>query len=93
MTRRRRRRRTRRPAPPPRPSPTATGTAAVADAWSARARGGDRLGRALVDYTVAGLPYRTTLDVECGDPPLLEGAGEIRVRWPAAAPEHAEWVR
>ncbi|MFD6096785.1 hypothetical protein ACFVWN_07185 [Nocardiopsis flavescens] len=74
-------------------SPTATGTAAVVDAWSARARGGDCLGRALVDYTVAGLPYRTTLDVECGDLPLLEAAGEIRVRWPAAAPEHAEWVR
>ncbi|MFE6306072.1 hypothetical protein [Nocardiopsis sp. NPDC057823] len=79
----------------PRPpvGPVEAGTAEVVDVWSAESRSGACLGRALVGYTAVGLPYRTTLHVECADLRVLEAAGEIDVRWAAGAPEYVEWVR
>jgi hypothetical protein len=72
---------------------TGAGTAVVVDTWTAQTRSGHCLGRALVAYTAAELPYRTTLEVECDDLPVLEEAGRIDVRWYPAAPEHVRWVR
>ncbi|CAL9451403.1 hypothetical protein SUDANB121_02464 [Nocardiopsis dassonvillei] len=73
-------------------APAETGTAEVTAVWTAESRSGECLGRALAEYTVAELPYRTTLEVGCEDLPVLEAVGEISVRWSAAAPEHVRWV-
>ncbi|MDT0330768.1 hypothetical protein [Nocardiopsis lambiniae] len=71
---------------------TETGTALVSEVRTRDDRGACRA-EADLHHTVADLPYRTTIDVDCADVSHLRSERFVPVEWSVARPEHVRWIR